>query len=257
MFYKTRAATLALAVCLSLIADNKTLGINRMKKGTFIVNITPLHSIFFAWEEIPGKTIQLNQKIKEVSKILVPAYTKTEVTFAQQKSDEVANDFMLKSLAPLLKYNVIDWHMFEQKTYEILERFFATMDWNASSKKDDLSIFVTAHDQASGKDIGVIQFPIHPDFGQNNIKAALYGVLPLFQNRGIEQLLMSSIFAVRPDIQRIFLHTRSTNEQAINLYKKCGFVEFEGTLPNWIDLEYMVKGSSILQKTAGMCGINH
>ena len=82
------------------------------------------------------------------------------------------------------------------------------------------------------------------------MKAALYGVIPSAQNRGLEKLLMSSIFRLRSEVKRIFLHTRSTNQQAISDYEDWGFAEFIGKLPNWTDLEYLVEQSDILQKTA-------
>lgn len=95
--------------------------------------------------------------------------------------------------------------------------------------------------------LGAIQFFITPAFEEGSIKAALFGVLPEAQNRGLEKLLMSSIFKILPDINHIFLHTRSTNQRAIALYKEWGFVEIAGKLPNWTDLEYRVEQSKALQ----------
>ena len=70
------------------------------------------------------------------------------------------------------------------------------------------------------------------------------------QNRGLEKLLMSSIFKLRPNAQRIFLHTRSTNQRAIELYEEWGFVQCAGKLPHWTDVEYLVEQSSIVQQTS-------
>lgn len=227
----------------------KNSGINQMNKnsGTFIAQDTLGNPITLDWQAIPGQTDELCQKIKSIAEILVPAYTKTEVAFAHKDPSLVSNDFMIKSLSPLLEQDSIDWKLFEQKTQELLEEFFETTDWKAYSNEHDLNIFITARDQKTGKNSGVIQFISSSDFATTTIKAALYGVIPEFQNRGIEQLLMSAIFKLRPDIQRIFLHTRSSNEQEIAEYKSWGFTQFEGKLPNWTDLEYLVEKSDILQ----------
>jgi len=230
----------------------KEIIIMNTKNGIFFAQDVLKNPIILEWEEIGGHTECLSEKIKSVSGILVPAYTKTEVDFAQKKPELVASDFMLTSLASMITQDlsVVDWKQFESKTKDILEKFFATMDWAKHSNVQDTNIFVTAIDQKTGDRLGVIQFLISPDFGPNNIKTALYGVLPFAQNRKLEDLLMSSIFKLRPDVKRIFLHIRSTNEDAILNYKDWGFTEIAGGLPQWPDFEYVVEHSNRLQKTA-------
>lgn len=228
------------------------------KSGFFLTNDDLNNPIILEWEEISGQTERLSEKIRSLSHILVPSYTATEVEFARKKPEDVPNDFMLKPLASLLNQdaNKVDWDLFQQKTKTILEQFFATMDWASSSGAQDVNIFVIIKDKATEKSVGVIQFIITPEFAQNNIKAALYGVIPSAQNRGLEKVLMSSIFKLRPDVKRIFLHTRSTNQQAIHDYENWGFNHFSGKLLNWADLEYLVEQSDVLQKTAD-CFVAH
>ena len=255
MFYAIRIAMPFLWVIAGYVHGTFIKEINTMttqNSGIFLAHDDFNSPVILEWEEIHGKTERLSEKIRGLSEVLVPAYVQAEVDFARKKPEMVSNDFMLKSLASLLDsgVNTVDWNLFEQKTKNILEQFFVTMDWTKGTKDQDCSIFVVARDGQTKKAVGVIQFLITPEMAENNIKAALYGVIPSAQNRGLEKLLMSSIFRLRPNAQRIFLHTRSTNQRAIELYEEWGFVQSAGKLPHWTDLEYIVEKSSILQQTS-------
>lgn len=220
------------------------------KSLTFLTHDIFNKPVTLEWEEIAGQTDRLSEKINELSEILVPSYAQTEVEFARKKPEDVPNDFMLQSLASLLGSDPesTNWELFREKTEAHLKQFFATHDWKKSSGVQDRNIFVVAKDNETHKVLGVLQFIITPDFEPGTIKAALSGVILSGQNRGLEKLLMSSIFKIIPDVKRIFLHTRSTNEAAIQEYKDWGFTEFTGNLPNWTDLEYLVNQSDELQK---------
>ena len=70
---------------------------------------------------------------------------------------------------------------------------------------------------------------------------------------------MSSIFKIAPQIRRIFLSTRVTNENALRVYSSWGFTPDFSPLqePNmkiikehWSYMEYKTKNSEVLQKTA-------
>lgn len=74
--------------------------------------------------------------------------------------------------------------------------------------------------------------------------------MPAEQQRELEKLLMSSIFKLVPDTRRIFLHTRTTNEDAIKKYNSWGFVQFPGNLAGWPDFEYLAEKSNTLQQAA-------
>lgn len=217
--------------------------------GTFFEHDNHGNLIRFEWEQIVDQSTYLTEKIKSLSHILIPVYAETEIEFAQKKPGEVANDFMLKSLASLVQSDntSIDWDLFKQKVMAILEDFFSHTDWGQYTGPQDINLFVIAFDAKSDEKLGVIQFLRTPTFEEKTFKAALFGVIPSAQGHGIEMLLMSSIFRLQPELKRIFLHTRVTNENAILLYKGWGFSEFNGNLPNWIDLEYEISRSTILQ----------
>jgi len=206
---------------------------------------------------IVGKTEKLDTKIKSVSHLLIPAYLRQEVEFARECNqmltpEDLQQDFMLKLLAPFFEQgkDKVDWKLFEQKTKEVLENFFATINWFQYSSDGDVNVFVTAIDPKTGQEVGVIQLLTMPSFESNNVKVGLLGVVATSRSNDIKQLLISSDFKLFPDVQRIFLHTRSTDTSTIELYKSWGFAIFAGKLPHWIDLEDITQNADTLQKIA-------
>lgn len=222
------------------------------KSGTFLVYNRFNSPIVLSWQLISGKTELLDTKLKELTPLLVPTYLEQEFGFAQKCPELAAEDFMLKSIAPLLAKQPIDWLQVKEEIKKILTDFFASINWSQYSGAEDCNIFVIARDQNTKQKLGVIQFLLRPEFGENNVKAALFGVLPAAHNQGIEELLISSIFKIQPTIKRIFLHTRTTNQQLIERCKSWEFTEFSGPLAHWIDLEYLAEKSETLQKIAAI-----
>jgi len=261
MFYgKDKIAFLCFCLSIVLISacirkpEFKSNEIKNMNnnKGSFFAYDALGNAVLLKWEEINGKTEKLSEKIKSLTDVLVPAYTQSEVDFARKKPSDVTNDFMLKTLAPLLEKGVeyVDWNVFEEKTKIVLEQFFMTLDWAGYAGDHDTNIFVVAVDQKTEKNVGVIQFLITPAFAAHNVKAALCGVIPSAQDRGLEQLLISSVFKLRPDVERIFTDTRSTNQRFISMHEGWGFTQFKGEIPGFTDVEYVVGKVDTLQKIA-------
>jgi ribosomal protein S18 acetylase RimI-like enzyme len=251
MFITLTYVAMAFLNAYSYATSNSSQGINHMNKthGSFLAHDIHHNPIVVGWEIIPGQTDRLTEKIKSLSNILVAAYTQTEVEFARTKPEAVAHDFMLKPLAHLLEKDV-DWNMFTQQTAVLLEQFFVAFDWKNRSGALENNIFVTAQDQNTGDIVGVMQFLITPEFSQGTIKAALSGVVPSWHNRGLEKILISSIFKIRPDVKVIFLHTRATNQSALDKYQEWGFVRTAEKIPNWVDVEYTTERSDVLQQEA-------
>lgn len=201
--------------------------------------ISEKSNIVLEYLNLNGGTVDLEHYIKLISSILVPVYTKTEVEFAQKNPDAVEKDFMLKDLYSIINLdNETDWDFFYTKVKVRLEDFFEKTDWVKSSSTSDINIFVSAKDAKTGSVIGIIQFLISPNFGQGVIKVGLFGTCP--EDIEVAKQLMFSIFKIKPDTKKLFLHTRSTNQFCINTYKEWGFVETSQKLPNWIDLEYLI-----------------
>jgi len=167
----------------------------------------------------------------------------------------VSTEMFLKPLEPLFKDSV-DWAVVEQSLKNNLKEFFCITDFAKYSNDDDFQLFVTAKDVQTGERLGVIQFVVMQGFAMGDVRVAFFGVTPEATGRGIEKLLLSSIFIAIPAeelffqerVERIFLHTRITNKKALAMYRDFGFVKFDGPLQFWTDMEYLAGKCDILQE---------
>ena len=232
--------------------------IDRIKKeinvptGQFRIVDNCDNQIVLQWELIDPTSPRLNEAIKESAEILVQMYKIMELQFAKKHPETVSSEMFLKSLVPLFKNGVdkVDWKVAEQKLTESLRQFLTTTDFAKYGNAEDVQLFVTAKDAKSDKLLGFIQFLVMPQFDYGTIKVAMFGVDSSSQDCGMELLLLSSVFELMPDISKIFLHTRITNEAALNLYQNIGFTKVAGPLPFWADMEYLIENSKVLQQTA-------
>lgn len=211
--------------------------------------------VIIEWECVDPCSPQLSEKIKSLSDLLVAAYTNIELQFAQQNPEAIKNEMFLKSLEPLLENGIekIDWKMAEKRIRDNLQQFLTGTDWTKFSNSNEIHLFATIKDCETQVPQGMIQFLINSQYDYGNVKVALYdGVMPLEKNRHLNKLLMSSIFKLIPNTERIFLHTRITNENAINDHMTFGFTTFPGPLANWVDLEYKSEHLDVLQKMANI-----
>lgn len=208
--------------------------------------------ILLVWEKVPTQSMRLNGIIKGVSDILVNTYTQMEVAFAKQFPERVGSEFFLASLAPMFTEtgNQVDWTLAEAKIKQVFQNFFATTDFAQYTKPEEMYLFVIALNQVTGEPLGILQFLISPDYAYGEVKACYFGVAQSAKKQGIERLLLAAIFKILPDTTRLFLHTRSTNNEAITTYKALGFAQFGEAMPNWPDFEYLTQHSSSLQLIA-------
>lgn len=204
------------------------------------------------WELIDPTSRRFNQAIVESSEILVQMYTIMELQFVKKYPETANSEMFLKPISSMFEDGIdkVDWKAAAEQLSSNLHQFFTTTDFAKYGSPNDVQIFVTAHDVKSDKQLGIIQFLVMPQFDYGAVKVAFFGVQESADDRGIEQLLLSSIFQLIPDTTRIFLHTRITNEVASNLYSDIGFTKFAGPMPFWVDMEYWTEKSHVLQKTA-------
>ena len=121
-------------------------------------------------------------------------------------------------------------------------------------------IFVTVKDKASKELLGFISFLVIPEYADGDVKCIAFAVKPEEQNRGLGKLLMSSILNIIPDLKRIFLCTRITNNTAQKVYHNWGFVKdnnpvieehnYTFNINHWLFMEYKVNKATELQKMA-------
>jgi hypothetical protein len=208
-------------------------------------------SVILSWTVYNPASSEFTQAIREVHDIFTPTYTLQELEFARKHPEAVPTEMFLKDIASLFENGIdnVDWHKVEQHVRTTMEHFFTTHDFAQWASPNDLTIFVIAKEQHEGKQLGVIQFSITPDYEYGTVRVGLTGILSSAQNRDLEKLLMSSIFKLLPTVTRLFLHNRPTNEKALAFYKEWGFKPF-GTNGTWPDFEYKAEASDVLQKTA-------
>lgn len=212
------------------------------------------NAIVLVWECVDVASSRFNEIIRESADILAQTYTIMELDFARHHPEAIETKMFLKPVAPIFKNGLqaVDWAIAEKTLKDHLRQFFLNTDFACYGTVDDVHIFVSARDVESGAQLGIIQFTVMPQFPYGSVKAAFFAVDCQAQNLGLEKILLSSIFKVVPATERLFLHTRVTNEQAINLYQGLGFKKFVGPLAFWIDLEYMAEEFDSLQDVAHM-----
>jgi len=230
---------------------NSTKELMGQKSGTFQIKDKPNLPIIFEWQVIDPKSPEFTQRIKQVSNLLVDTYTQMELEFTKKHPDLISNEYFLKSLEPLLKdLENVDWKLVENQIKSTFDQFFTNTDFSMFAGKDEFHIFVFAKNAQNNEYLGFIQFLITPEFQDGTIKIAYFGVNQVASKYNLEQFLIASVFKLVQNIQKIFLHTRITNQKAIDLYYSLGFQKFAGNLPNWIDLEYLTDKTDILQNAA-------
>jgi ribosomal protein S18 acetylase RimI-like enzyme len=222
------------------------------KMGTYKAQDNSGNLILLEWERIEGQPARLNECVKTMSNILVNTYTQMELQFARKFPEAIPNEFFLKSLAPEFSQGIenIDWQQIESKIHDIFTNFFDVTDFAQFSAANEIHYFVVAKNADTSETLGLVQFLIHPTYANGTVKAGYYGVSSQTEDHGIGELLMSSIFKLLPMTNRIFLHTRKTNENAIHAYQEWGFKQFQESMPNWPDFEYLTEITAPLQKKA-------
>jgi|LakMenEpi03Aug12_release.lakeMendotaPanAssembly.Ray.scaffolds.fasta_scaffold363800_1 hypothetical protein len=223
----------------------------RLTSGQFSIVDSTGRTIILEWERIDPKTAQLTEKIKLLSPLLIKAYLEIELEFAKKKPETIATDMFLKPLEPLLVNGLdkVDWNIAALQISKTLTHFFTDTDWSNYAKSSDSHFFIVAKDNKLGTQLGMIQFIISPEYAKGNVKVELYdGVCQKESMPDLQKILLSAIFKLIPTLNRIFFHTRITNLKGIKIHETLGFSKFVGNLPNWIDLEYKVERSEILQE---------
>lgn len=216
------------------------------------------------WQKTTFFAPEFATVMKEVWPIAREAYIPVEMQFLRAYPKVVGAEDYFKPFEPLFKdgLNAIDWVKAEETMQALLKSHFI---FDASTFGDeiramfakDVCYVVTVKDQQTNGLRGFITFMVRSNYAQGDIKVMSFAVDLGQQNRGLGKLLMSSILKIIPDIKRIFLCTRVTNDTALKAYRSWGFVKDENpvmdhafNLDHWEFLEYKLNTSNTLQKTA-------
>ncbi len=214
------------------------------------------------WQQTTLFSLDFANAMKNVWPIAHLAYTPVEMQFLHAYPDVVKQDDHFKVFQPLFVNgpDAADWTLVEEKMREILKGHFVfdISSWPDSVIKkyaNDILYYVSIKDSASQQIYGFITFLMRPDYPAGNIKVMSFAVDPAQQNRGLGKLLMSSIFKIYPEVKRIFLCTRVTNDHALRAYSNWGFtldknpiLDHAFNLEHWTFMEYKKECCDILQK---------
>ena len=226
--------------------------------------------VVLEWIKTDIKSPDYAAGMKGIAEIASQAFAKVELQFLREHPEAVVQDEYLKQYIPFFEKGVesVDWQAVEHKVQSNLRQMHE-MDLSGYGPDvlkpyiNDVYFFVVIKNQVTATPLGYATFSIAPEYTHGDIKVTGIGIAPLAQNRGLGKLLMSSIFAIVPQIKRIFLSTRITNENALRAYHSWGFMpDLSPTQePNmkiirehWNYMEYKTDNSDILQKTAATFG---
>ncbi len=200
------------------------------------------------------------------------AYTPVEMQFLKAFPEVVGKDTYFKPFEPLFEKGIerVDWKAAEETMESILKGHFVfdiaqlpliTKEHLIKMYSNDACFFVSVKDQATSTMLGFITFLMRGNYTAGDIKVMCFAVENSHQKRGLGKLLMSSIFKIIPDIKRIFLCTRVTNDTALKAYSAWGFTKDENpvmdhpfNLEHWPFMEYKTEQVDVLQKLAATIG---
>lgn len=222
------------------------------------------NSVIVEWQKTNITSPIFAGVMAEVWDFAREAYLPVEMNFLKAFPDVVGKEPYFKAFEPLFKDGVenVDWAAAERVMADLLKNHFV-FDPSKFSEQvvkmfaDDICFFVTLKEASSRKTIGFITILMRKSYAQGDAKIMSFAVDPAHQNRGLGKLLMSAIFKIMPDVQRIFLCTRVTNEAALKAYRSWGFItdpqpimDHPFNLEHWTFLHYPVRNSIILQSAA-------
>jgi len=221
--------------------------------------------VVLEWERVGITCPALAEFKKEICEIASKTLAPIEVEFLRKHPEAVHQELFLKSCKPLLETDKeVDWTAVKKKIQTTIKEFYLT-DLTSFPKEmiqpllNDLYFIMTIRNSDLEKALGFAMFAVTPALPFGNVKVINVVVLKGEQNRGLEELLMSSIYNIIPNITRLFSYSRPTNKYAINLYDQWGFTEdisgFEDhnhkvSREYTLQFEYETKISDKLQKTA-------
>ncbi len=251
-------------LCVVTITKSSDREIKTMNQNQFLAKDKQGTAVVFEWFKTSMFSPALAAVLKDAWTFARDAYTPVEMQFLQEFPDLVGKEAYFKPFELLFKDGVakVDWAAATTVMQSILQGHFifdpTKFPENViKAYENDSCFFVTVKDATSGKALGFIAFLMRANYPAGVVKVMYLAVNTAHQNRGLGKLLMSSLFKIVPDVKRIFLCTRVTNETALRAYRSWGFVNDENpifdhafNLEHWMFMEYKAEKQVILQQVA-------
>ena len=222
--------------------------------------------VILEWKKANILSPELASFKKNISDFANQNLAPIEMEFLRTNPEAVSQELFLRSSAPLFENGLdsVQWDQVEEKIKASIKQFYE-MDVSSFGMQvlkpllNDIYFFVTLKNKGTEKIIGFLIFAITPNLVYGDIKAINMIVNAQDQNRGLDDLLMSSIFKLIPETRRIFTFVRPTNAQAQLAYATMGFTlnlsppqdpNHKVNLKYLDFFEYKSEHSAILQKIA-------
>lgn len=232
----------------------------------FTVNDRLGSPLIIEWTQADILSPVLAQFKKSHCELACQALAPMEVQFLHAHPEAVSQELFLRACAPLFEHGpeAVDWQEVETTIQSAIRQFYL-MDLSSFGEAlikpllDDVYFLVSVKTAESNERIGFAMFAVTPALSFGNVKLINIAYQPQGNDRGLDLLLMSSIFAILPQTERIFLYTRPTNTIMLENYAQWGFArDFHPEEdPNHkvneaylMCLEYRTENSSALQETA-------
>lgn len=261
---------MAISTCITIVSKNYLEGIQMNKQvelkksGQFLAKDKHGTSVVFEWSKTNIVSSDFAAAMKDAWEFARDAYTSVEMQFLKAFPDVVGKEPYFKPFESLFQNGFVnvDWKAAEVIMQSILQGHFVfdPAIFPEQIKKmyeNDQAFLVVARDAKTEKSLGFITFIIRTNYAAGDVKVMSFAVDVAHQKRGLGKLLMSSIFRIVPDIKRIFLATRVTNDIALKAYGSWGFVKDDKpvldhafNLEHWTFMEYKTEQSDVLQKVA-------
>ncbi len=236
------------------------------KAGQLITNDVCGSPVSIDWQITDILSSNLAEFKRNVCDLAAKVTATIEIQFLHAYPEAVSQDGFLKACEPLFGHGIenIDWQAVEKTIQTSIKQFYL-MDISkfgadiVGKLADDVYFFASIKDQKTDNLLGFIICSITPALPYGNIKVINIVIAPEGQNRELERILLSSIFAIIPQVQRIFIITRPTNSTALNAYKTCGFIQDVNpiqdpnhtiTTEHFVVFEYKSNQCNILQNIA-------
>ncbi|MBI5345648.1 MAG: GNAT family N-acetyltransferase [Chlamydiae bacterium] len=237
-----------------------------LKTGTFEAKDSQGQSIILEWTQTDIQSSDLAAFKKSICDLASQVLAASEVQFLRIHPEAVSQEMFLQPCTPLFEQGVqsVNWQKVEEQIKSTVKQFYLT-DLSAFGDEvikpllNDIYFYVVLKNRVSNEILGFLMFAITPALEFGNIKIIHLALMPSEQDRGLEKLLMSSIFKIVQEVKRLFIYVRPTNEWDINMYNAWGFHQDLNPIqdPNHkvnmdclIIMEYKTELSKSLQETA-------
>ncbi len=247
---------------LTIVKENSDFEI----RGKYLAKDQTDVPVILEWKRVGIKSPELAEFKEEISKIASQTLAPIEMEFLRKYPEAVQQELFLKSCAPLLEKvtEAVDWTSVKKKIQSTIKEFYL-LDLSSFGDEmikpllNDLYFIITIRNCDLEEPLGFAMFAVTPSLQFGNVKVINVVVVKCEQKRGLEQLLMSSIFNIIPDITRLFAFTRPTNEYGVKLHRDWGFTDDKSGFedPNhkvnqeyMLQFEYETEKSDYLQKIA-------